>query len=258
MINSNRFALRHPYAFTALLEITVIAAYSAAGTIAYLLHLSGLALIGIANVTLAVVVAGLLTGMGWWREIGFRRLQRRRDLLYFIVPFIPLGINLIPGITFDGAGQVSLILALTLMIGFVEESIFRGLMLRALKSHGAWKAVISTALLFGLTHVLNMLAGGSLVHQAEQVVYAFAIGFAFAALVMKKGIIWPLILAHFLIDFAHFLQKPGASFAPGTEAAITIGVTAVFLVYGLFIMLRATGQAHAEAARMPNLAQVHE
>ena len=40
---------------------------------------------------------------------------------------------------------------LFLMVGFVEEAIFRGLMLQALKARGLWQAAVVTALLFWLS-----------------------------------------------------------------------------------------------------------
>ena len=62
-------------------------------------------------------------------------------------------------------------------------------MLNALKASGAWKAAIITSLLFGLTHALNVLTGKSVIEDAAQIFYAVAIGFAYAALVLKKGIL---------------------------------------------------------------------
>jgi hypothetical protein len=62
------------------------------------------------------------------------------------------------------------------------------------------------------------------------------IGFAFAALVLHKGIIWPLVIAHFLIDFVSFLQKPGFVYPPMWEILIALGIAIVFTVYGLYMM----------------------
>lgn len=123
------------------------------------------------------------------------------------------------------------------MVGFIEEGVFRGLMLNALKASGAWKAAIITSLLFGLTHALNVLTGKSVIEDAAQIFYAVAIGFAYAALVLKKGILWPLVLAHFLIDFVNFLQKPGFTYPPFWEVIIVLSIAVLFTVYGVFVML---------------------
>jgi len=253
-----RFATRHPYWFVAILEIVVIFTYLLAGTIAQLAQLSGLWLYGLAQAGLALIALGLLTAMGWWRKVGYRRAYARRDLLYFIVPFLPIIINLIPGVEFVSLGHLSAIFAVTLMVGFAEESFFRGLMLQPVKAHGLWRAAIVTSVLFSLTHGLNLLAGESVVDAAAQLLYAGAIGFAFAALALKLGIIWPLVLAHFLIDLASMMLPPDFAFPPAWSLTITLGTTAIFLLYGLFVMLRvaerpfdaASAQPHADDAAL--------
>lgn len=247
-----RFADHHPYWFVTILEIVVVFVYILAGTIAQLAQLSGLWLYGLAQVGLTLIAAVLLTAMGWWRKVGYRPAYARRDLIYFLVPFLPIAINLIPGVEVVSLSQLSAAFAVTLMVGFVEESFFRGLMLQPLKTHGLWRAAIVTSLLFGLTHGMNLLAEESAVDAAQQLFYATAIGFAFAALALKLGIVWPLVLAHFLIDFAGMMQRPGFTFSPGWSLTITLGTTLVFIVYGLFVMLRVAerpvdGAAHAAA-----------
>jgi uncharacterized protein len=232
------FAERHPYWFVVILEVVVIFVYLLAGTVAHFMNLSNLGLYGIANLGLTLISALLLTVMGWWKVVGFRSSEKPGDLLYFIVPFVPIVINLIPGVEVTSLGFLVEILAITLMVGFVEEAIFRGLMLNALRAHGLWKAAIVTSLLFGLTHAMNVLAGKSVAEDAAQIFYAVAIGFAFAALVLKKGILWPLVLAHFLIDFANFIQRPGFSYPPFWEMLIVLSISVLFTAYGIFVMLQ--------------------
>ena len=232
------FAENHPYWFVAIMEIVVIFVYLVAGTIAHFMKLSNLGLYGLANLGLTVIVTALLTGLHWWNATGFRRPERNRDLLYFVVPFIPMLINFIPGLEVSSLAKLMEIMAITLMVGFVEEGVFRGLMLNSLKAQGMWKAAIITSLLFGLTHALNALAGKSILDDIVQIFYAIAIGFGFAALVLKNGIIWPLVVAHFLIDFINFLQRPGFVYPLSWELFISAGIAVVFIGYGIFVMLR--------------------
>jgi len=129
-------------------------------------------------------------------------------------------------------------LVITLLIGFAEEAIFRGLMLNTLKANGFWRAAMITALLFGLSHALNVLSGKSMAETAAQIFYAVAFGFAFAALVLKKGILWPLVIVHFLIDFASFLARPGFTISPDWNLLLVVGLAVIFTAYGLFVMLQ--------------------
>jgi membrane protease YdiL (CAAX protease family) len=237
-MKTSLFAKRHPYWFTVILEITVIFIYLVAGTIAHFLNLSNLGLYGLANLGLTIIAVALLSGMGWWKSVGFRSPQRKSDLLYFLIPFLPMFTNFIPGVEVTSLRYLMEVFAITLMVGFMEEAVFRGLMLNAIKQRGLWKAAIITSLLFGLTHAMNTLAGKSLLEDALQIFYAIAIGFAFAALVLKKGILWPLVLAHFLINFVNFIQPPDFTYPLFEELLISGGITVVFTVYGAFVMLQ--------------------
>jgi membrane protease YdiL (CAAX protease family) len=235
------FAERHPYWNIAILEFVIFFIYLLAGTLAHILQLSNQRMYGIANLGLTMIAIFLLTLKGQWKAIGFRAADKPTDFRYYILPFFPLAINLIPGVEVSSLGHLTEILAITLMVGFVEEVYFRGLMLNPLRARGFWKAAILTSFLFGLTHAMNVLAGKSLAEDAAQILYAMAIGFAYAALVLKKGIIWPLVLAHFLIDFTNFIQKPGYTYPLFWNLFIVLSITAIFTAYGLFLMFQKRG-----------------
>jgi uncharacterized protein len=229
-------AQRHPYWFVALLEVVTIAVYLLVGTVAYFTQLSNEWLYGSASLILGVIAAVLLTRMGWWKVVGFRPPNRPRDLWYFALPLLPVVITLMVGVEVTSLALLAQFFVITLLIGFAEETIFRGLMLNALKVHGFWRAAIVTALLFGLSHALNGLAGKSMAETGAQIFYAVAFGFAFAALVLKQGILWPLVIVHFLIDFASFLQRPGYTISPTWNLLLVVGLALIFTTYGLFVM----------------------
>lgn len=235
-VRFTHFAELHPYGFVAILEAVVVLVYLLVGTIAYFLKLSNMALYGLANLGLTLIVIVLLTRLQWWRTVGFKPLHRQRDLFYFLTPFVPMVLNLIPGVQIESLVYVSGVLAIALMVGFAEETIFRGLMLQALKPRGHWRAAIITALLFGLTHAMNALTGKNALESVMQIGYAVAIGFAFAALALKKEGLWLLILAHFLTDFVYFIQRPGFSMPSLWQTFLVISLTVGFTVYGIFVM----------------------
>lgn len=232
------FADRHPYWFVAILEFVIVFIYLVAGAVAQFAHLPSLGLYGIAQVGLILVAVALLSILGWWRVVGLQRPDDWRDLRYFVVPLLPLAVNLIPGVEVTSFRYFGMVLALTLAVGFVEEVFFRGMMLNALRGRGLWRAALITSLLFGLTHAMNVLGGTSAFDAVAQIFYATAIGFAYAALVLKKGILWPLVIAHFLIDFSVFIQRPGWVLSPGWTMAITLATGFIFTAYGVFVMLR--------------------
>lgn len=235
-MTQSRFAERHPFWFVAILEVMVILVYLALGTIAHFTNLSNVGLEGLANLVLTIIAVILLSVMGWWSIVGFRPPDQPADLLYFVVPFLPAVVSLLAGVELKNVLVVTQLLIITLMVGFAEEAIFRGLMLNALKPQGTWTAVIVTSLLFGLSHSLNVLSGKNLADVAVQILYALSIGFAFAALVLKKGIIWPLVLAHFLIDFTAMIGR--TDFSPVLNSILGVAIAFVLGSYGLLVMLQ--------------------
>ncbi len=232
------FAARHPYWFVTILAIVTIIVYLLVGTVAHFTQLSNEWIYGSASLMLSVVAAILLSRMGWWQAVGFRSPNRPRDLWYFALPLLPALINLVIGLAVPSLWRFAELLAITLLIGFSEETIFRGLMLNALKVHGFWRAAIITALLFGLSHALNLLAGNSMAETAAQIFYAVAFGFTFAALVLKKGILWPLVLVHFLIDFTSFLERADFIISSEWNLLLVVALATIFTAYGLFVMLQ--------------------
>ncbi|HEX7341209.1 MAG TPA: type II CAAX endopeptidase family protein [Rhodanobacteraceae bacterium] len=252
------FAMRHAYIFTALMVVSIFIAGGISAVIPDTDQPELIAVIVRCGL-LTILIAVLLTRWEWWRQVGFRTPRRNRDLLYFLVPFIPVVLNLIPGsvvgnpadllqllaTAYSHPSDLLLVLVASLLVSFAQEGIFRGVMLQAILPHGVWKAVIITALLFGLIHFAGLFQQ-SATATVLQVSYLLATGFMFAALVVRKGIIWPLILAHFLTDFTGF-PNPNAA---GTVASIPVdaGMIAVFLAYGFFVMMDG---AHKVETRAP-------
>lgn len=217
------------------MELLVIAVYLAAGTADHFLHLGGLGVYALANVVLTAALALVLTRLGWWGRVGFRRATPRQ-VLWALPVALPMLVNLYPGLKPGGPAQVAGFLGLALLVGFVEESVFRGLMLRALEPRGVSRAVVITTVLFSVTHLMNIMAGEAGLQAGLQLLYSAAIGFAFTALALRTGVLWPLVVVHALIDFVAFMQDPAATMPIGVEVTIDLVVTAVFFGYGFFLL----------------------
>ena len=240
-------ARHHPYRLVAVVEGGVIVVYLLARGVAALADVSAPWPTAIAYAAMSIVVVVVLRAMGWGSRIGLHRLGRRRDALYFLPALLPVLINVGAGLEISSLPVVAGLLLLALMVGIVEESVFRGLILRALEPRGVRMAVLVSALLFGLSHLLTLLAGKSLVDAGAQAFYATALGFAFAALVWRTGVIWPLIAIHALIDLASFLQKPTETTAHASPV-IVIVVALVYGSYGL-LLLRGAGRRTPDVIR---------
>jgi membrane protease YdiL (CAAX protease family) len=189
---------------------------------------------------LAVVLSLIVTKLKWWKEIGFRRAKNPKILLIFFPCLIPFAVVLV-GMFTGGIKIISISTTISigifvLLVGFVEEVAFRGLMLNALKPRGKWIAVLTTAGLFGLVHALNLLNGASLSSTIIQIFYASVFGFGFAAMALRGKRLWPLIIAHALTDFFGDMPKAGTSSA-GEIIPVLFIIEFILLVgYGAYLM----------------------
>ena len=139
------------------------------------------------------------------RECGFCKgeYKDRKALILplFIMPlinfpYIFLGLDIKPYTFFA-----------CIYIGLMEEMIFRGLLYSAVNvKYGEHKAIIISSIAFGLIHLVN-LTSASVGLTLLQVIYATAIGLAFAVVRAKTGsLIFPVIV-HALIDLLGLAAK---------------------------------------------------
>src|SRR5699024_8694772 len=140
-------------------------------------------------------------------------------------------LNLQNEVAWHGIYDFLSLAGLALVVGFNEEVIFRGLMLQSLLKKGYIKAILITSILFGLSHLGSILAGGDIVSTLVQIGFALSIGFCFAVLALKNKLIWPLILIHALIDFSGLLNQSDKIVSNGIdtiELLINIGCIILF------------------------------
>lgn len=122
---------------------------------------------GMAVAIFANVVAGWL--MAWMSALGVPQPEMP-DMLE------PTAMSFVLNLIYTGV-----------LAAVVEEMVFRGYILGALRAHGDGIAVVVSAALFGLFHG-NVL----------QLPFAFLLGLALGYLVVKTDSIWPSVLLHFI------------------------------------------------------------
>jgi hypothetical protein len=102
--------------------------------------------------------------------------------------------------------------AATLMVGFNEELLFRGILAHGARGTGLWteaRVMLVSAVGFGLFHLPNVLAGQALGPTLVQVAYAAVMGIALYASMRVSGTILLPVAMHALWDFSTFSAKTG-------------------------------------------------
>ncbi|GAB4471586.1 MAG: hypothetical protein OHK0037_30980 [Elainellaceae cyanobacterium] len=148
-----------------------------------------------------------------WSAIGFRPLHRRQ-LLWFlpmIAVLIAMWVVFLSGLaraSLSAAQWQSFALVgfTTLLVGFGEEIMYRGLVLHAfLTTRRVRWAMLVSAIAFSLLHAVNVFGGVPLLAVPIQLLNTFQFGFFFAPLMLKLNNILPLIIFHWLWDFVQII-----------------------------------------------------
>ncbi|MBR4513386.1 MAG: CPBP family intramembrane metalloprotease [Lachnospiraceae bacterium] len=158
-----------------------------------------------------------------------------KKYLFFIPMWILATGNIWGGFAtaYEGASLVFAVVSM-ILVGFVEEMIFRGFLFRAMLANGRTiVAIIVSALTFGVGHIINLFTGQASLETLIQIVFAISWGFIFTMVYYKSGSIIPCIIAHSAIDA---LSVFSAYDNDELVAWIYIGATIVVaIVYCLYL-----------------------
>lgn len=155
----------------------------------------------------------------------------------------------------DLAPSVSTILGcvtLNLAIAVSEEFLFRGVILHAMlqawnqKKNRVMLAVIASSAIFGIRHLLNLIATPSaILLTLAQVVFTFMAGIYLCAVFLRTRNIWVCVAIHFLEDIAVSIWEilsSGAAASASADGSIgaALGMIALQIPYVVFgiLMLR--------------------
>lgn len=151
-----------------------------------------------------LVAVILVTG---WRDLRFEVPKPMSSLRIMWLPalYILMFLGLAAVIGLPPLHLMLMILLSTVFVGLSEETMFRGILFQALRTRvKLWPAMIWTSVLFGSVHILNALTTGELLNAMLQAFTATLSGFAFMAILVRTGSIWPAIIYHALWDFGTF------------------------------------------------------
>ena len=154
----------------------------------------------------AVFLALVTTWLGWW-DAALVEESRSGPVWVLIVPglFGLVAILNITSIDFRTAGArlLPLILIGTLLVGFSEELLSRGILVVGLRDGGAaeWVVWLVTSALFALLHGMNALFGQSMRATGAQMVAAFAAGTTLYVTLMSTGNLIVGMVLHAAWDF---------------------------------------------------------
>ncbi|MFJ7735075.1 CPBP family intramembrane glutamic endopeptidase [Lysinibacillus sp. NPDC097287] len=115
------------------------------------------------------------------------------------------------------------------IVAFIEETVFRGIMLRMLLAKGTFTAIWITSILFGVTHSLQLFGGQSVEDTVLQIAYALLVGLVLSLLIIDGQSIIMTILFHGFNNFFNFMGNEESSMMSATIIIFVLFVYTIFL-----------------------------
>ena len=203
--------------------------------------------IGVQSAATAAIALALSVGLcvylrrvNGWRENGFVAVDGKRmaKALYCLPLIVLATVNLWRGavLRFSPLETALYVLAM-LCVGFIEESVFRGLLFRAMLKDGVKSAVLVSSLTFGLGHIVNLLNGAELLPTLLQLAYAVAIGLALSVFVLRTGNIIPCVVFHGVFNaMSTFSNEAGLT--DGYRIATSAIIVVISVGYAAYLWRR--------------------
>lgn len=170
-------------------------------------------------------------------KYGLSAVHGGRKYLFFLPMLIPCTINLWCGVSMHYELKAQIIAVINMaIVGFVEELIFRGLLFRAIEKSNVKRAIVISAVTFGVGHIVNLVSGQAGVETTLQMLYAIALGFAFVMMFYKTRSIWPAAICHAAIDITWKFSNQNLSVQAEAMfdyfgSTLVIVVAALYAVY---------------------------
>ncbi|MBR6484399.1 MAG: CPBP family intramembrane metalloprotease [Clostridiales bacterium] len=201
----------------------------------------------------AVLSAGLF--YVWFRPCfkGMLKLDTFLKGFLLLLPFVVIHwIGSFIGWMQFGTSSVFLAFLNAFAPGFGEEIAYRGLgVANFMRKKNTEKGILTifwiSSVFFGLTHMVNALAGANPVSTALQSIYAIGVGMAFGAVYLRTGNILPCIIGHLSLDFLEFVrgdlgESNGLMMGLGIGDWITVLAAVIGAVIGLYLIRKARRQ----------------
>lgn len=166
--------------------------------------------------------------------------------LFYIPLLMLLSVNMWHGFAFNlSAAETVLYILTMLLVGFLEEVIFRGLLFNAMKSNGLKSAVVISSLTFGMGHIINLFngSGAELMSNILQIIYACATGFMLVMLYLRtKSLLVPIAFHGVFNALSVFTDE--SALTDRDKVISCIFITVISLAYGLYLMKVRGGEAN--------------
>lgn len=240
-MDNKSFLEKHPIIHSILVTILFLLVISIGGAISSMFGVDSKITLFIAYLLLSIFILIYIKNKNHWSDYGFSRLDSmdRKTLISYIPLFIIAMIPVIAGfsstITFM---DVIYIFLFMILVAFVEETVFRGIIIHLLHKKSLLVAIFGSSILFSIPHILNALNGKELGQTMFQIAFALVVGVLLALLIIRNKNIIPLILYHFINNTLSSLTNPNIDASLNLALNLVVfGISILYIIYLLLSLL---------------------
>ncbi|QSX04649.1 CPBP family intramembrane metalloprotease [Sedimentibacter sp. zth1] len=201
MLQKESFSKRHPYISSLLVTFSVLTVLFIAGMVSIVAEIDSKITFFAGFLVVSLTLIVVITKKKLWSYYGFNSITKlnKDNIIIFIPLFILALLPLFAGINRNiGLIEIVYFIVYMILVAFVEETVFRGIVIRNFLHKGMNQAIFGSCILFTLPHIMNTLNGKSLESTIIQVLYALVIGLILAILVIKTNNIILPICYHYI------------------------------------------------------------
>jgi len=207
------------------------------GNIANALKMDSDVISAIPNLLLAVICFVYLLRTKISTDIGLltKPTEKSSTMLFYLPLLVLPFLSLIYGFN-TSLSPLNIVLTLCMFIGvgFMEEIVFRGLMLRALeKKWNRYAVVAFISFTFAIGHIVSMVAvQQSGMDTVLQIINAFIVGFMFMQVFLASKNLTVCVITHILYNFIAHISMVNSTHT--IIIVINAIITVLYLIYLIF------------------------
>lgn len=191
-----------------------------------------------------ILLTAIAKWSGWWKDLWHDKYKIKGHAWMNLFAIIMV-MGIISTLAASKFGNTTLqmigyIFMATALVGYNEELLFRGIVLRGARGSGLseLKVMLVVALSFGLFHGANLFLGQSLPATIQQIAFAALNGAVFYLIFRKSGLLVVPMVLHGLWDFSVFVR--GATLGSDPKLAPVFVIISMVGMYLPIILLLAS------------------
>lgn len=187
-------------------------------------------------IVLSLILMAYLKKNGQFASMGHvmpSRADNRIALFYlplFLIAILQFTAPIDPALS---AIDIALGCLLMVGVGFLEELIFRGLLLQGIRSvSGMNRAIVISGVTFGIGHIVNLMRGYTAPEQLVQIIAGIVLGIVLAMVVAITRSILPGALFHMILNIGGTVNASSAA----RDWIYLIALVAISVLYALYLL----------------------